>query len=238
MSDQQEPDVRALASAEDATRVARREALKKAAVGAATVGAVWAGPRIEGLSLVPDYAAAGTAHGITKVFTISNASSDGPASVDNDNGGAGTGCDPYGGLIYGNDWAAVAPSSNPGITVVSPQPNARNGNINMTYAVPSTNNLTPGPAGNINALIPSGWDADLNNAEVVTMSFAMNETNNKCRVQSAVMNKCGGGTGTVNLVNNPAPGALNNPTSFAVSVNVPAGQPGNMQTLTITVECT
>jgi hypothetical protein len=40
--------------------VSRRDALKKAAIGAGIAGAVWSAPRIEGLSLVPDYAAAGT----------------------------------------------------------------------------------------------------------------------------------------------------------------------------------
>lgn len=38
----------------------RRAAMKKAAAAAAVAGAVWSAPRIEGLSLVPDYAAAGT----------------------------------------------------------------------------------------------------------------------------------------------------------------------------------
>lgn len=38
----------------------RRSAIKKAAAAAATVGAVWSAPRVEGFSLVPDYAAAGT----------------------------------------------------------------------------------------------------------------------------------------------------------------------------------
>ena len=119
-----------------AERIARRDALKKAATGAAVAGAVWAGPRVEGLSLAPDYAAAGTASGISKTFVIDTGGSDGPGSVNSDNGGAGTGCF-GGGLIYGNDWAAVSPATNPGITVTSPQPNARNAAINMDYVVPS-----------------------------------------------------------------------------------------------------
>lgn len=36
----------------------RREAIKRAAVGAATAGLVWSAPRVEGLSLRPAYAAA------------------------------------------------------------------------------------------------------------------------------------------------------------------------------------
>ena len=221
----------------DAERVSRRSALKKAAAGAATMGAVWAGPRVEGLSLVPDYASAGTVHGLTKSFTIDSGQSDGPFSVNSDNGGAGTGCD--GGVppIYGNDWAAVSPASNPGITVTSPQPNARNNTINMTYPLPANNTLHPGPAGTVNALIPAGWDADLNVNRTVTMSFALNEFNNKCRIQSATGNRCDGSGLTVTLSGNPAPGAVN-PAPFSVNVIVPGPQPSNMAQLRIVVECT
>ena len=44
-----------------APTVSRRHALKKAAVGVAVGGAVWNAPRIEGLSLRPNYAAAASA---------------------------------------------------------------------------------------------------------------------------------------------------------------------------------
>jgi hypothetical protein len=43
-----------------ADTTSRREAIRKAATGAALTGAIWAAPRVEGLSLVPDYAAAAT----------------------------------------------------------------------------------------------------------------------------------------------------------------------------------
>jgi len=39
----------------------RRDAIKKAAAAAATAGLVWSAPRIEGLSLRPNYASAGSA---------------------------------------------------------------------------------------------------------------------------------------------------------------------------------
>ncbi len=223
-----EEDVSELAS--DAGRIARREALKKAAAGGVVAGAMWMAPRVEGLSLVPDYASAGTATGLTKVFTIDTGGSDGPASINSDNGGALTGCDNGLPPIYGNDWAAVSPASNPGITVVSPQPNARNAAINMSYALPSA-------AGTVNALIPSGWDADLNVNRTVTMGFTIDPPWNKCRVQSAAMNRCDGSTGTVNVAGtNPAPGATN-PAPFTVDVVVPGPQPSNMRQLRITVEC-
>lgn len=45
----------------------RREAIKKAAVGATVAGAVWMAPRVEGLSVVPDYASAATLTGNVNV---------------------------------------------------------------------------------------------------------------------------------------------------------------------------
>lgn len=47
----------------DPALIDRRSAMKKAAAAAAAAGAVWSAPRIDGLSLVPDYAAAGTYSG-------------------------------------------------------------------------------------------------------------------------------------------------------------------------------
>lgn len=214
-------------------RIARRDALKKAATGAAVAGAVWAGPRVEGLSLAPDYAAAGTASAITKTFIIDAGQSDGPTSVNNDNGGAGTGCDGGGGVIYGNDWAAVSPASNPGITVTSPQPNARNTAINMDYVVPS-----PPSSVNVDALIPAGWDADLNSTQKVTMTFTVDPPWNRCRVNAVSMNKCNGNAGTINIgPTNPAAGAYN-PAPFNVDVTVPGPQPSNLAQVQITVGCT
>jgi hypothetical protein len=42
------------------SRMDRRALLKRAAVGGGVAAAVWAAPRVEGMKLVPDYAAAGT----------------------------------------------------------------------------------------------------------------------------------------------------------------------------------
>lgn len=220
----------------DDARVARRDALKKAAAGAAAAGAVWVGPKVDGLSLVPDYAAAGTAAaGTSKTFTIDAGLSDGPGSVNNDNGGSGTGCDGGAPPIYGNDWAAVSPASNPGVTVTSPQPNARNNAINMDYVYPSPNPSSP--AANVDLLIPSGWDADLNGTETVTVNFAVDPPWNKCRINAVAMNKCNGNAGTVNIgPTNPSPGATN-PGPFSVVVSVPGPQPSNFAQLKITVSC-
>ena len=138
-----------------------------------------------------------------------------------------------GGLNYGNDWAAVSPATNPGITVTSPQPNARNAAINMDYVVPS-----PPSSVNVDALIPAGWDADLNATQNVTMSFTVDPPWNRCRVNAVAMNKCDGNAGTVNIdPTNPASGA-NNPAPFSVNVAVPGPQPSNVAQVRITVGCT
>lgn len=54
----------------EARRVSRRDALRKAAAGAAVAGVAWSAPAVKGLTVVPDYASAGTATGLTKVFRI------------------------------------------------------------------------------------------------------------------------------------------------------------------------
>lgn len=231
--DSESADVGSLDARPGSERMARRDALKKAATGAAVAGAVWAGPRVEGLSLAPDYAAAGTASGISKTFIIDTGNSDGPLSVNSDNGGAGTGCDGGTPPVYGNDWAAVSPASNPGITVTSPQPNARNTAINMDYVVPS-----PPSSVNVDALIPAGWDADLNNAQNVTMTFTVDPPWNRCRVNAVSMNKCNGNAGTINIgPTNPAAGAYN-PAPFSVDVTVPGPQSNTLAQVQITVGCT
>lgn len=51
------------ASSSDAAQAARRDTLKKAAAAAGVAAATWVAPRIDGLSIRPDYAAAGTARG-------------------------------------------------------------------------------------------------------------------------------------------------------------------------------
>lgn len=75
-------------------RIARRAALKKAAVAAAAAGAVWAAPAVEGLSIVPSYAAAATAPAgsPTTIITIGSAGSE---------KNVGSGCNP------GSHWWAM-----------------------------------------------------------------------------------------------------------------------------------
>lgn len=51
-------------------RMDRREALSKAAAAAAVAGVAWSAPAVRGMSVVPDYAAAGTQTGLTRTFRI------------------------------------------------------------------------------------------------------------------------------------------------------------------------
>lgn len=84
---------------DDSSSTSRRDALKKAALGGAAAAAVWSAPKIEGLSVVPDYASAGT--NTTPVITI-RLNGNGP------------------GLLGGNNFMNVAPS--PAYTVVQNGP--------------------------------------------------------------------------------------------------------------------
>ena len=73
----------------DGGMVARRDAIKKAAAGAAVAGAAWAAPRVEGLSVVPDFAAAATLAG-TASANMSITYAPGPVTDDFWNNPSGT----------------------------------------------------------------------------------------------------------------------------------------------------
>ena len=50
--------------------ITRREAIRKTVVGGAVAGVVWSAPRVEGLSLRPDYAAASSSGDLRETFTF------------------------------------------------------------------------------------------------------------------------------------------------------------------------
>src|SRR5690349_20345189 len=83
------PDTDADVTEDSAQHHSRRDAIKKDAIGAAVAGTVWAAPKIEGLSVVPNYASAGT--NTTGVITFRL------------NGN-------YPGILGGNNWMNAAPS--------------------------------------------------------------------------------------------------------------------------------
>lgn len=69
MSKNVEPESQVDSSAGELT--SRRELMKKAAVGATAAGIIWSAPKVEGFSLRPNYAAAGSnvgAGGVTLAF--------------------------------------------------------------------------------------------------------------------------------------------------------------------------
>ena len=72
-------------SSEDDRRLSRRRAIQKAAAAAAASGAVWMAPKVEGLSVVPDYAAALTGS-VGPTLLIVDSSGPGPTY-------GGSGCD-------------------------------------------------------------------------------------------------------------------------------------------------
>ncbi len=91
------------ASADEAKEsTSRRDAIKKAAVAGAATAAVWAAPKVEGLSVVPDYAAAGTT--TTGVITF---------RINGNNPG----------ILGGNNWMNAAPSPAYAITQNGPSDN-------------------------------------------------------------------------------------------------------------------
>jgi hypothetical protein len=218
-------------------RIARREAIKKAAAGAAVAGAVWTAPRVEGLSLVPDYAAAGTATAvIEKTFQIGTADfGNCPGYYCDDPGVAGDGCD-----NLGDDNYAVANAANPGIVSPSIGP-TQNTNIRMDYVLQNAG-PSPTPIGNVRVAMAQGADADLPNTDNTRLNveFSVDPPFNKCRVSAATLEKCGeNNLNNLPLNNNPAPGATNPaPGNFTVGVVIPGGPgQGQAEFIRITVRC-
>lgn len=219
-------------------RIARREALKKAIAGTTVAGAVWVAPKVEGLSVIPDYAAAGTGTAGPIRFRIQAAKADTNnyyANSDRNNNWRGlTGC------TGADDWAVAVSSSNPGITLspIGPGPSgpaagAFNGSFDMVAPL--------GLAGNATVTVPGGFDSDLPGGvtQTINVTFSIDPPWNRCRISNVVFNKCNPsspGVGSFNIVNNPGPN-VPNPTGFVAQVEI-GPQPANHDTLDIFVECT
>lgn len=227
----------------DERRIARREALKKAGAGGLAMGAVWVAPNVEGLSLVPDYAAAGTGTAAVN-FRIQSTSRGGAwdnnnyfANNDRNNlNNAGLdGCN-----NGGNDWYVAVSASNPGVTggPVSNPPGQ--GGFGRSSALSPFRLSAPlGAAGNVAVVVPQGADADLEGSTTtINVVFDIDPPWNRCRISAVNLNKCipGSGGGVWSTVNNPAPGATN-PAPFTAQVLIPT-QPRNLAELDITVQCT
>jgi hypothetical protein len=109
-TDQAPKSVEAVDDDPETGSINRRDALKKAGAASLVAGAVWAAPRIDGLSIVPDYASAGTATTNAIAFKWN---SDGPGLAGGANSfhpEAGTGYNiTQGGSTPGNPIQYVAP---------------------------------------------------------------------------------------------------------------------------------
>lgn len=213
----------------DDPRIARRDALKKAAVGTAVAGAVWVAPRVDGLSLVPDYASAGTASTGNIKFVI-----EATDSYDNNNYYSNNDRNNWGGLngcgLGPNDYLVAVQPKNPGISI-SPLPNTtQRSAITMTAPL--------GAAGNAVTTVPNGADGDLENTIDINVAFNIDPPWNKCRINAVSFNKCAPGSnspGDYSIINNPGAGATN-PAPFTATVRVPS-QPRNWEKMEITVKC-
>jgi hypothetical protein len=111
-------------SANDRTS-SRRDALKKAAAAGAVSAAVWAAPRVDGLSIAPDYASAGT--NTTGVITF-RLDGNGP------------------GLLGANNWMNAG-GSTAGVVVVQNGPSDNQAIILSTPLGPAGNAVYTFPSG-------------------------------------------------------------------------------------------
>ncbi|MCB1258088.1 MAG: hypothetical protein KDB26_13325 [Microthrixaceae bacterium] len=218
---------------EDA-RIKRRAALKLAA-GAAAAGAVWTAPKLDGFSVVPNYAAAGTAVVPAKTFRIDTADIAAnypppgyynPQPSPDAAGGPGDGCSGQNGDVY-----ALSTPANPGISVNSSGPTASSA-INFSYPL--------GPAGNVVVKVPNGADADSGVTTNIDVAFNIDPPFNKCRVNAAALYGCNAQNTAIPLTinNNPTSGAPNPAPFTATVVSTPPGPVGAAHHVTITVACT
>lgn len=195
-----------------AVRLNRRRSLKAAAAAAAAAGATWVAPRVEGLSVVPDFAAAGTA--LTGPIRFVIGSSGNEANV-------GSGGNP------GSHWWAVsdnasysAPGTDRGPTFAYNYANSANtlpvtlGGGQVTTRGTGDDNLiplrapyrgtpspggtavtmsaplggpAPSPVGNVVVTVPPGDGSDLGAAQTFNVAFSVDPPFNRCRVANATL---------------------------------------------------
>lgn len=169
----------------DDHRASRREAIKKAAAAAAVSGVVWTAPRVEGLSIAPDYASAMTGGAPPVYLTIDSA---------DDGSDFGTGCTSGTDYYYfahtpspadHNSPTPIPAPYNPGWTLSNSNVRAENAPVVLTANLPS-------PVGVIAAVtvtIPNTNDADREgggNEPIMDVAFSgIDPPFNNCRVEAA-----------------------------------------------------
>lgn len=221
----EKPDVSTPSSGEiiDDARIARRDAMRKAAAGAAAAGAVWAAPKVEGLTLVPDYAAAATGTGS---YTFTTRTADGAPTYYDSVGDEVPAC----GGTGGSHWNVRAPD-NPG--AIFPNGEGNTDGTTRTALAPI------GPAGNATLTVASGPNnqGELNETRNdISVTINIDPPWNKCRVSSVLARKCNGTNATININNNPAAGATN-PAPFTVGTTIPGPQSNYLSFVQVTVTC-
>ncbi len=209
----------------EAARLKRREAMRRAAGAAAVAGATWSAPRVEGLSILPDYAAAATGTGS---FTFLIRTADAAPTYYDSVGDEVPACPGDGGSYF-----AVRAVDNPGATSVSPGPGNTNGTT-RTVTAPI------GPAGSATVTVLSGPSnqGEFNDTRSdISVAVNIDPPWNRCRVSSFTATKCNGSGATINQSGNPAPGAQN-PAPFNVTFTIPGPQPNYLSHVQIVVSCT
>lgn len=196
---------------------ARREALKKAAAAGAVGGAIWAGPRIAGLSITPDYASAGTGVVSSLCFVL------------NGNGDY---------LLGGNNWMNVA--ANPQYTISTNGPSDDQA-IKIIAPLPSPNPASPIGTATFN--MAKGVDTD-GPAVSGTVVFEVDPPFNKCQITSVSSDWTGSTNGDVGGSGSFGPNVVpNNVSSITVpwTVSNPGGPYFNpttrLDTITVCIEC-
>ncbi|UDY33964.1 twin-arginine translocation signal domain-containing protein [Dermatobacter hominis] len=176
----------------------RRSALKKAAAAGAVGAAAWAAPKVEGFSIAPDYASAGTSTSIDVTLRLNG---NGP------------------GLAGANNFMNAAPS--PAYTITQNGPSDSQAVI-ITAPLPGPTPATP--VGNAVWTFPSGQDTDGPAISGGTVAFNVDGPHNRCRVTSSNTGWQGttGGRPTLGNPVTPAP-VPNNPGTFSQTISIPAG---------------
>jgi hypothetical protein len=232
--------------------VSRRDALKKAAIGAGIAGAVWSAPRIEGLSLVPDYAAAGTIPGGSTIQIKATSAACSPLSTTNcwgncvpSPGGTDASCAPFRFTVPA--YAPAGPST--GTTdATGGVPSAYSSTVSLT-------NMAP-PAPNQNEFFDVVWsgNADEGSTGKAALMFSLDPPFNMCAVTSVVgqiypdatrTNRAAWPTGQLNFANHnstsPSPAGPITQTTGADATFIPNPTPGGTAQgadITITITCT
>lgn len=238
MVERENPAVTASDDGVDEAAISRREALKKAAIGAGVVGAVWSAPRIEGLSIVPDYAAAGTFAG-TIVFNKNQRDC---------NPGASANC--WGNCTGTNTCAPLTYSGANAVPVYSPFMGTPAGGPGSGGTFDSATNVTnfASPPANRNEFIAVTWSgpADTNSTGMASLNFSanMDPPFNHCTITmlsgtvgDIIMT--GWPAGNLSFMNmNAAPAPANFADSADATFMTPIISQGNDLTITITCNAT